>query len=56
MDKGRLKAFLKKPSARKAGELLNLSRNQLRIITGLLTGHFHLKGHLFKRAGKQSQV
>jgi hypothetical protein len=31
-----------------AGELLNLSRNQLRIMTGLLTGHCHLKGHLFK--------
>jgi hypothetical protein len=33
------KGFLKMPSARKAGELLNLSRNQLRIMTGLLTGH-----------------
>jgi hypothetical protein len=43
------KGFLKrKPSARKAGELLNLSRNQLRIMTGLLKGHCHLKGHLFK--------
>jgi hypothetical protein len=42
------KGFLKKTSARKAGELFNLSRNQLRIMTGLLTGHCHLKGHLFK--------
>jgi hypothetical protein len=42
------KGFLKKPSARKADELLNLSRNQLKIMTGLLTGHCHLKGHLFK--------
>jgi hypothetical protein len=50
------KGFLKKPSARKAGELLNLSRNQLRIMTGLLIGHCHLKGHLFKRAGKRSRV
>jgi hypothetical protein len=33
------KGFLKNPSARKAGDLLNLSRNQLRIMTGLLTGH-----------------
>jgi hypothetical protein len=42
------KGFLKKPSAKKA-ELLNLSKNQLRIMTtGLLTGHCHLKGHLFK--------
>jgi hypothetical protein len=44
------KDFLKTPSARKADELLILSRNQLRIMTGLLTGH------LFKRAGKQSRV
>jgi hypothetical protein len=48
VDKSRLRAFLKNPSARKADELLNLSRNQLRIMTGLLTGHCHLKGHLFK--------
>jgi hypothetical protein len=40
--------FLKGPSARRAGELLNLNRNQLRILTGLFTGHCHLKGHLFK--------
>jgi hypothetical protein len=39
------KGFLKKPSAKK---LLNMSRNLLRIMTGLLTGHYHLKGHLFK--------
>jgi hypothetical protein len=42
------KGLLKKPSAKKAGELLDLSRNKLRIMTGLLTGHCHLKGHLFK--------
>jgi hypothetical protein len=42
------KGVLKKPSAIKAGELLSLSRNQLRIMTGLLTEHYHLKGHLFK--------
>jgi hypothetical protein len=41
------KDFLKKPSAKKAGELLNLSRHQLRIMTGLLTQHCHLNGHLF---------
>jgi hypothetical protein len=42
------KGFLKKNPLQKAGELLNLSRNQLRVMTGLLTGHCHLKGHLFK--------
>jgi hypothetical protein len=42
------KGFLKNPSAKRAGELLNLSRNQLRIMTGLLMGQCHLKGHLFK--------
>jgi len=42
------KAFPKKPSAKKAGELLSLNRNQLRIMTGLLTGHFHLKGQIFQ--------
>jgi hypothetical protein len=38
------------PSAKRAGELLSLSRNQLRIMMGLglLTGHYYLKGHLFK--------
>jgi hypothetical protein len=43
VNKGRQRAFLKKPSAKKTGELLNLSRNQLRTMTGLLTGHCHLK-------------
>jgi hypothetical protein len=48
MDKDRLRAFSKKSSAKRAGELLSLSRNQLRVLTGLFTGHCHLKGHLFK--------
>jgi hypothetical protein len=47
VDKGRLRAFSKNPSAKKAGKLLNLSRNQLRTLPRLLTGHRHLKGHLF---------
>jgi hypothetical protein len=34
-------------TCKKGGELVNLSRNQLRIMTGLLIGHCHLKGHLF---------
>jgi ribonuclease HI len=42
------KGFLKRPSAKTAGELLSFSSNQLRIMTGLLKGYCHLKGHLFK--------
>jgi len=42
-----LKAFLKKPSENTWG-IFNLSRNQLSIVTGLPTGHYHLKGHPFK--------
>jgi hypothetical protein len=42
------KGFLKRPSAEQAGELLSLSRNQLKIKTRLLTGHCHLKGYTFK--------
>jgi hypothetical protein len=42
------KGFLKISSATRAEELLNVSRNQLRIMMGLLTGHCHLKGHQFK--------
>jgi hypothetical protein len=42
------KSCLKRPSAKKAGELFNLSRNQIRMMTGLLIGQCHSKGHLFK--------
>jgi len=42
------KGFLKNPSVERGGELLSQSRNQLRIMTGLLTGLCHLRGHLFK--------
>jgi hypothetical protein len=42
------KGFLKRLSAKKGGELLSLSRNHLRMLTGFVTGHCHLKGHLFK--------
>jgi len=31
-----------------AGKLLSLNRNQRRIVTGFLTGHWHSKGLLFK--------
>jgi hypothetical protein len=44
------KEFLRKPTASEAEELLGLNKNQLRIMTGLLTGHCHLRGHLFKLA------
>jgi hypothetical protein len=37
MDKGKLRSFLKNPLQKKAAKLLNLSRNQLRIFTGLVT-------------------
>lgn len=49
VHKGGVKAFLKNPLQKKAEELLSLSRNQLRIMTRLLTGHCHLKGHLFQQ-------
>jgi hypothetical protein len=38
------KDFLQEPSAKRARELIRMSRNQLR----LLTGYCHLKGHLFE--------
>lgn len=43
------KGFLKRPSIGEGGgtmELLNLSTNQLVIMTDSLIGHYHLKGHL----------
>jgi hypothetical protein len=36
------KGFLQRLSAKRAGELLNLSRNHQRIMIGLLTGHCYL--------------
>jgi len=42
------KGCLKKFPLKKTWELLNLSRNQLWIMRGLLLGHSHIKGHLFK--------
>jgi hypothetical protein len=48
VDKGSVRAFFKKTLVKKAGELLSMSRNQLRIMTGLLKGHCHLKARLFK--------
>jgi len=42
--------YFNKLSAKKARQLQYLSRNQLRIVTELQTGHCHLKGHPFKLA------
>jgi hypothetical protein len=42
------KGFISGPSARRTKDLLKLNRDQLRRVVGLLTGHCHLKGHLFK--------
>jgi hypothetical protein len=33
---------------RKTRNLLQLNRNHLKSVTWLVTGHFHLKGHLYK--------
>jgi hypothetical protein len=41
------KDFLKRLSAKRAGELFNLVRNQLGIML-IITGHCHLKEHLFE--------
>jgi hypothetical protein len=35
-------------SARRTKDLLKLNEDQVRWVVGLLTGHCHLKGHLFK--------
>jgi hypothetical protein len=42
------KGLIQGPSARRMKDLLKLNRDQLRWVVGLLTGHRHLKGHLFK--------
>jgi hypothetical protein len=42
------KGLIQGPSARRTKDLLRLNRDQLRWVVGLLTGHCHLKGHLFK--------
>jgi hypothetical protein len=42
------KGLIQGPSTRRKKDLLRLNRDQLRWVVGLLTGHCHLKGHLFK--------
>jgi hypothetical protein len=43
-----VKELISGPSAKRTRDLLRLNRDQLRRTVGLLTGHCHLKGHLFK--------
>jgi ribonuclease HI len=43
-----VKGFISGPSARRTEDLLKLNIDQLRWVIGLFTGHYHLKGHLFK--------
>jgi hypothetical protein len=42
------KGFLQGPSVRRTKGQLKLNGNQLQWARGVLTGHCHLKGHLFK--------
>jgi hypothetical protein len=42
------KGFLRRSSIRRTKELLKINRNQLRRVTGLLTGYCHLRGYLFQ--------
>jgi len=44
---GLAKGFLQKIPVKEPVEMLSLHRNQLKIMTGFLTGHCHLKEHLF---------
>jgi hypothetical protein len=47
VKKGSLRAFLENPLKENWG-IAQSEEKQLRIMMGLLTGHCHLKGHLFK--------
>jgi len=48
MEKRQAKDLLQTPSAITARELLNFSRNHLRIMMWLLSANCHLKGQLLK--------
>ena len=39
---------MEEPQQRRATKLLNMSRQQLSVVIGLLTGHIGLNGHLYK--------
>jgi hypothetical protein len=42
------RALMEGPQQGKATKLLNMSRQQLFVVIGLLTGHLGLNGHLYK--------
>ena len=42
------KAFIEEPLRKRSIEALMLSRNNLRTVTGILTGHCHLNKHLHR--------
>ena len=42
------KALMEGPQQGRATKLLNMSRQQLSVVIGLLTGHLGLNGHLYK--------
>jgi hypothetical protein len=46
--KKQVKGFLTRPSAKRVQELLTLTELQLGIMMGPLTGHCHLREHLFE--------
>jgi hypothetical protein len=51
-----VKELRQDPSVRVTKELLKLNRNQLRWLVGLLTGYFHLKGHICKTGLTDSPI
>jgi len=42
------KGFLERTFAKRVGELLKLSKSQIRMLAGPITNHCHLEGNLFK--------
>ena len=50
------KKCIRGPSISRTEELLQLSRNQVRTIIGLLTGHSPLRGHLHKMGLYQGEL
>jgi hypothetical protein len=49
------KGFVDRPSAKRSTEL-KLSRFKIRQVTGLLTGHCHLRGHLFNMRNVNNSI
>ena len=46
------KGFLERTFAKRVGELLKLSKSQIRMLAGPITNHCHLEGNLFKLGWK----